>query len=33
MDAESCDFRLFMIDKEKTVMVDNDLGWETKEIV
>ena len=31
--AESCDFRLFKVNKDKTEWKDNDYGWEQKEIV
>ena len=27
-EGEACDLRLFQIDKEKTLMEDNDYGWE-----
>ena len=32
-DVESCDFRLFMMDKERTLMSDIEDSWETKEII
>ena len=31
--AESCDFRLFALNREKTLYADNTEGWEQKEIV
>ena len=32
-EAESCDFRMFQLNKDKTQWKDNDYGWEKKEIV
>lgn len=33
IDAESCDFRLFEINKEKTLYNDVEHSWEQKEII
>jgi hypothetical protein len=32
LEAESCDFRLFQLDKEKTILEDVENSWEKKQI-
>jgi len=33
LEAESCDFRLFQLNKEKTIMENVENSWEQKEII